>query len=277
MIGLEKETGLTLFNHSVSEPSLTEVGNRFLQKFSVIDAEVTSALDECRSLQTSLASSVKIHNAELSSILQPIRKSLRRFSLENGRCSVVLVDIPPSFDTVQEALSSKLINIGFDAVPATVCPEEYEKEMNDLGFSVFEFALEPMLIWFQEDHPLASQDHIGFGDIKDYPIISSSGAPFDSIQKALVKAFEIERERIKLRKIYFDHTNYGFTYFSLTDFDDCLLFTTSGMREDSFLSARPDLQCKFADDTRLAIRIFVLARQSDELGCRFLEFCKTLL
>lgn len=275
MVELEKETGLSLFNHSVSAPSLTEIGSRFLQRFSVIDAQIAASVEECRRLQDSPASSLRLHNAELSAVVDPVRRSLRLFIQENPRCTIAFMNIS-LFESVQEALLSEFLDVGFDAIPVSWSVDAYVSEMAEMGLEAYEYVVEPVAIWARSDHPLISRDAIGFEDVSSCSIITSSGHSYDSIQKVLVKIFKTEGASPKFRKIFFDQANDGFTYFSLTEFEDSLMFTTSGMTESGPLAQRPDVRCVIPEDSRLNIRIFILVRKSDELAHRFLEFCKTL-
>lgn len=81
MSDLERELGLSLFNHSVANPALTDVGGLLLQRFSLIDAEICNALDACKELQSRSSRSLRIQLSELSLVQKrssdcPIRYSL---------------------------------------------------------------------------------------------------------------------------------------------------------------------------------------------------------
>lgn len=271
MIDLERETGLELLTHSITDPALTEVGRVFLQGVSLVDAELDAVLKKCHELQDNTMEPLSIQKAELSSALKFIYQGIRSWQAQKKGASAVFVDIAGA-ESIEQAIQDRIIDIAIDIVSELHGEKRYEEEMEKAGFVCIRMTKEPLLVWFRNDNQLAQLKRITYDDIKNVPIITSTGAVFDSIQLLIREIFAEKGDVPKFKRFYFEDVNYGFTYFLLNDFENAVLFTTQQMIGDYRLASRADLSSSSVEGNEFTATTYLVADKNNELACDFLSF-----
>lgn len=271
MIDLERETGLELFTHSISDPALTEVGRVFLQGVSLIDAELEAVLRKCRELQNETMRPLLIQKAEISSAIKFIYQSVRSWQEQKKGASAVFVDIAGAAG-VKQALNDKIIDVGIDIVSSLCGLDRYEKELEEDGFAFIRMTTEQLMVWFRNDNRLSQLPKITYDDIKKTPIITSTGSVFDSIQLLIRDVFAQKGDFPKFKRFYFEDANYSFTYFLLNDFENAVLFTTQQMLGDYRLASRPDITSSLVEGEEFSATTYLVAEKNNVAACEFLDF-----
>lgn len=277
MIELEEETGLHLFSHEVSKPSLTETGKMFFQDFSLIISEIDAAICKCKELQENAKCSLRIQDASLSAVMDYVYNAARQYRLVYPN-ALITFDVIETQKSVQEALRLDVIDVGVDCVSSNCIPnKDYESDMLSKGFRALRLHTEPLVVWTTNESPFLNKEYLGFDQIKGAPIVTSSGKVFDSIQRALVQIFDSEHVAPRFKKIHFEGTNDRVAYFLLTNLDEGLFFTTSKMASEGFLQSRDDISHRVMDDPRFITTMYVLARNDNSCANEFLDFVQMQL
>lgn len=270
MSDLERELGLSLFNHSVANPALTDVGGLLLQRFSLIDAEICNALDACKELQSRSSRSLRIQLSELSLVQKIIKQYL--IDVSRGKDispSVKFVEVN-SYAKIYDSFLDRIVDVAVDATPGFVDTTEHAESMREQGFLVVPLVSEPFAIWCKKDHPIASLDTVSLNDVRKYPIITSAGL-YDTVQKTLMQIFAFNDDMPKFRRFYFEDRSFDFTYFALLDFRDGLMFTTSEARNGEKLGSRTDLISRDMDDEDFFVTYRLVAELENESACDFIK------
>ena len=150
-------------------------------------------------------------------------------------------------------------------------PAAYVEEAGKRGFVALPLLTEPTAMWFQADNAAMRDldETITFEQLKEIPLLTSSGELFDYFGFATARLFEEKGAVPLFRRSTLSAS--PSTYF-LTDFRDSVLLTTRGMTKDPRLNKRDDLRCIITTDPVFEVTTFLVARQDNEAAMDFVDF-----
>ncbi len=270
MIELERNTGLKLFNHNAAKTTLTSIGNEFLKEVSLMLSSYEAAVKKCLELQEQGFRTLTVHEASLSAAMRILYRCVQKYASNRPHMDISFDDLR-NCSSATDALEKKVVDVALDMKCGIDSQKAYMQDMADKGYRVLPVYSKALIIWVKKDNRLAELDRLRFSDIKNVPIMTSSGKVFDSVRLGLIDLFAQEDLIPRFKMIHFATLSSNSSYF-LSDFGDAVLFTTDAMIDDGRLSLREDIVYKETDDPKLHATIYLITDGENKLGLDFLDY-----
>lgn len=267
---LETETGLKLFDRDEANVQLTPAGMEFLKYMTRILSLYETALRECHTIQSRGRMSLKLHEAPVRTFMTPLYRLAKRYESQNPYVTYDFTGIWNHAD-VFSALDEGAVDVALDVRFCHFDKEDRLARIRQLGYHVLELPSEPLVLWFMKTHPFARKERITLDDLMETTLVTASGLTFDTLKIAILALFEQIGAVPQFEARQIPHRSATSSYF-LSNFGDSVFLSTSGLIGDARLDARDDVMWHVADDPRLLMTPFLIARADDQLACGLLRY-----
>ena len=272
---LEKETGLQLLNHSVSNPRLTAAGKKFLESAGYIVSEYDAAVQHCLEIQNQQFFSLVFQDASLSSAQATLYSLVKQYELQHIGCVFDFNDIW-QYDRYDDALNDGVIDVAIDIRFLMGDCDSYLRERASAGFRVVVLDSEPCWVWFMKGSSFDRVRELTPDNIADFPIMAASGAAYDSMRKSVVDLVEKLGKTPRLHVVNFSSRATRSKYF-LSDFGDALLYGTRGLANDGRIASRNDISSYEVTHPSLQPTLSFVARKDKTAAESFLDLAETAI
>lgn len=271
MAELERETELCLIDRDGNELNLTSAGEVFLRETSMLLVGYENALQKSRAVQSKAPKSLMIQELFSNHAMYKLYELIDLYSSTKH-------DAPEDiyFSMVNDMTPVQAIETGeFDICISVKCltGSEHESLLKEQGFQTVFLLAEPLVAWFQSDHPLLSKSDLEIEDFRSIPFLMGLSSHFNYMKAAINDLFEANDIHLMVKEMT-RRGGWELSDFVSTKLKNGVLFTTLSMIDDRRFRSRRDIEYRVLDNEAFTMSFFLFAKEDNKVAADFLDFVR---